>query len=233
MDNTAINAQDILEKLLNASKEFAEKGQAFAEEQLNIPEGGAERERMLEGLKKGAIATAVIVGLLGTKGGRSLTGTAIKVGGLAALGTAAYKGYQDWQNKSKQPNADSVSPIHQLDGEEADSRGLLLIQAMVAAANADGKLDDDESAMLKREVLGMNLARDLFEVVAEIIDQPLTAAELANKVGDEATASEVYMAAKILIDENSSEVEIRFLADLISGLGLSDDLVAELDWQLL
>lgn len=229
MDNSEINPQEILEKLLNASKELAEKGQAFAEEQLNIPEGGAEREQMLDGLKKGAIATAVIVGLLGTKGGRSLTGTAIKVGGLAALGTAAYKGYQNWRDN----DLDGVSPIHQLEGEAAESRSLLLIQAMVSAANADGKLDDDESVMLKREVLAMNLARDLFDDIAELIDQPLSAQELAAKVHDEGTASEVYMAAKILIDRDSSADEIQYLADLVASLGLSDELVAELDRQLI
>ena len=232
MDSSAINPQQILEKILNASKEFAEKGQTFAEQQLNIPETGPEREQMLEGLKKGAIATAVIVGLLGTKGGRSLTGTAIKVGGLAALGTAAYKGYQNWSSNNDNEELGDSTPIHKLEGPKAESRGLLLIEAMVAAANADGKLDDDESAMLKREVLSMNLARDLFDVVADIIDQPLSAQELADKVEDEATASEVYLAAKILIDDNSSEVEIGFLADLVSGLELSPELVAELDRQL-
>jgi uncharacterized membrane protein YebE (DUF533 family) len=228
MNEPQINPQELLEKILNISKEFAKKGQDFAEQQLDIPERGEEREQMLDGLKKGAIASAVIVGLLGTKGGRSLTGTAIKVGGLAALGTAAYKGYQGWRNNS----FDGVVPVHELDGEEADARGLLLIQAMVSAANADGKLDDEEQAMIKREILNMNLAKGLFEVVAEIIDQPLSAQELAKKVDDEGTASEVYLAAKILIDDNSSTAEVQYLADLVAGLGMSQQLVAELDKQL-
>ena len=228
MTESQFNPQELLEKLLNISKEFAQKGQEFAEEKLDIPEGGEEREQMLDGLKKGAIASAVIVGLLGTKGGRSLTGTAIKVGGLAALGTAAYKGYQNWRKNS----FDGAVPVHQLDGEEAEARSLLLIKAMVSAANADGKLDDEEQAMIKREILGMNLAKGLFEVVAQIIDQPLNPQELAAMVDDEGTASEVYLAAKILIDDNSSAAETAYLAELVAGLGMSAELVSELDKQL-
>jgi len=118
MTDSKFDPKGILDSLLNVGKEYVEKGQSMAEEKLNIPDDGPEREVMLDGLKKGALASALIVGLLGTKGGRSLTGTAIKVGGLAALGTAAYKGYQNWKN-----TGDVMTSVHELEDSAAEQRG--------------------------------------------------------------------------------------------------------------
>ena len=86
MDLNNVKSNELLDNLLSASKAVAEKGKNYAEDMLNIPEGGVERENKVDGLKKGALASAVLFGLLGTKGGRSLTGKVIKIGGIAALG---------------------------------------------------------------------------------------------------------------------------------------------------
>ena len=52
----AESLEQLLENLLATGKEYAEKGQSVVEEKLNIPSEGEEREIMLDGLKKGAIA---------------------------------------------------------------------------------------------------------------------------------------------------------------------------------
>lgn len=227
MDTKEFNLQELLDQLLTTSKEFAEQGKNYAENALDIPESGEQRQLKLDGLKKGAIATAILVGLLGTKGGRSLTGKAIKIGGIAALGTAAYKGYKRWRS-----SADDINSIHMLDGEQAHERAFLLIAAMVSAANADGRLDDDESAILKREILGMKLPKKLFGEVSEIVDQPLSASQLSDRVVNDAIASEVYIATRMFIDDDSSEIELSYLHDLVAGLGLDDELVSALDAEL-
>jgi len=163
---------------------------------------------------------------LGTKGGRSITGKAIKIGGIAALGTAAYKGYKHWRS-----NKVGVS-IHELNGDEAQERAFLLIAAMVSAAHADGRLDDDESKLLKREILNMKLPENLLAQVTDIVNQPLTVTELSEQVKDDAVASEVYLAARIFIDEKSTNEELTYLADLVQALGLSKELVTLLDAEL-
>ncbi|MBX2847828.1 MAG: tellurite resistance TerB family protein [Acidiferrobacterales bacterium] len=228
METKKINSNDLLDKILTASKEYAQQGKSYAEEALNIPESGEERQNKLDGLKKGAIATAVLVGLLGTKGGRALTGKAIKLGGIAALGTVAYKGYKNWRAKAE----DVSIPVHQLEGDEAQRRAMLLIATMVSAANADGKLDDDESALLKREILGMKLPKSLFGEVSQIVEQPLSALELSKKVNNQAVASEVYIAARLFIDSESSAAEQSYLNELVIGLGLDEELVAALEAEL-
>src|SRR4051794_23941629 len=43
-------------------------------------------------------ASALVAVLLGTGAGRQLTGSALKLGGLAAIGGLAYKAYQNYKN---------------------------------------------------------------------------------------------------------------------------------------
>jgi len=54
---------------------------------------------MLRGLGKGAAAAGALALLVGTKGGRRVTGTALKLGSLAALGGVGYTAYRNWQEK--------------------------------------------------------------------------------------------------------------------------------------
>lgn len=216
--------EQLLENLLATGKEYAEKGQSIAEQKLNIPSEGQEREVMLDGLKKGAIASAVLVGLLGTRGGRKLTGTAIKLGGLAALGAAAYTGYKNWQGDNEPEVVDVPSPTN--------AGALLIIKAMVAAANADGKVDDDELNTIKHEILEMHLSDDVAQSLETIIDSPLSAKELGSLADGSVGAAEVYLAARMLIDEHSSLAEKIFLDDLVTALGLNHALSAELDKQV-
>ena len=65
MSDQQLSPQSVLDQILNVGKEYLQKGQDLAEDKLNIPEQGEERELMLNGLKKGAIASAVLVGLIG------------------------------------------------------------------------------------------------------------------------------------------------------------------------
>jgi len=220
---SGFSASELLEKILNTGKEYVDKGQALAEEKLDIPEQGEKRDVMLDGLKKGALASALLLGLLGTRGGRKLTGTAIKVGGLAALGTAAYKGYQNWKETGDVMVSANES-VHQLSSESAESRGLLLIEAMVAAANADGNIDGQEQQAIKHEILEMMLEN--------IIDSPLSAGELAKKVKNTAEASEVYIATRLLINDRSSLTETLYKDSLVTALGLNAELVSSLEAQI-
>jgi len=227
---SSFDASALLDKLLSAGKTYVEKGQALAEEKLDIPEHGEQREVMLDGLKKGAMASAVLLGLLGTSGGRKLTGTMLKVGGLAALGTAAYKGYQNWQQTGDVIDTDAGS-VHQLEDQASEARGLLIIEALVAAANADGKIDDQEQQAIKHQVLEMHLPGEMAMMLENIIDSPLSAGELAQKVNGLTEASEVYLATRLLIGDDASLTETLYKDSLVSALGLSSELVTSLNSQ--
>lgn len=219
-----MNTQQLLEQFLNASKDMAEKGQTLAEDKLNIPKDGPERAIALDQLKKGAAAAAVIGILLGTKGGRKLTGTAIKFGSLAAIGGIGFKAYKSWKNKTLN------TPINELDHREAEKRSLLLLQAMVAAANADGHIDEKEQDIIKHEILDMHLPEELIDTVEAIIEKPLNAIEVAAQVNSNvAAANEVYLVTRIFINSKASNIEKQYLTTLIDELKLDPVLVNELD----
>ncbi len=103
-------------------------------------------------LAAGALAAV----LLGTKPGRNVAGAAIKLGGLAAIGSLAYRAYQNYQNgKNPQDTPVSAEPellpppadtgFHPSQAPQGESEfALVLVRAMIAAAKADGRIDDEE-----------------------------------------------------------------------------------------
>lgn len=239
MTNQISGLSALLDKLLSAGKEYAAKGQDLAEEKLNIPEQGIERDAMVDGMKKGALASAVLVGLLGTKTGRNLTGTAIKLGGLAALGTAAFKGYQNWKetgsplgsSSDSGSDADQVA-VHKLVQDSANSRSTLILKAMVSAAHADGHVDNEEIQAIRHELIEMHLPESMAAEVESILDAPVSAEALASLVDNEQVASEVYLATRLIINNKSSAQEQGYLQDLVHALGVSKELRESLDAQL-
>lgn len=231
MSDNQLNPQSVLDQILNVGKEYLQKGQDIAEDKLNIPAGGEERDLMLNGLKKGALASAVLVGLIGTRGGRKLTGVALKLGGVAALGTAAFKGYQHWLGE-KQNTGESIVAVHQLKEGPAYERSKLLIMAMVAAANADGNMDDKEQQQLKRRILEMHLPKSLAAELESIIKSPADVQRLSAQVNDLEAASEVYLASRLFIGEHSSVTERMYLEQLVAEMSLDSDLIKSLETQV-
>ena len=79
---------------------MAAKGQAVVEKKLDIEEPGEKRDATISGLKTGAVAAGMMALLVGTKSGRKFTGSALKLGSLAAVGGIAWQAYQNWSANS-------------------------------------------------------------------------------------------------------------------------------------
>ena len=220
-----MNAQDLLEKLLEEGKNLAEKSQDVAEDKLNIPDSGPERNAMLDGLKKGALAAGGLALLLGTRGGRAITGSAIKLGSVAALGGLAYNAWKNWQG------ADASKPVDQLPAPEAADRSRLLLSAMIAAAKADGAIDDAEQARIEKTIMDMELQQDDLAYLKNEIKQPLDLDQLVKKVDSPAAAAEAYLVSKALMDD-TSDVEKAYLDALADKLGIDRQQRASLDAQI-
>lgn len=222
-----MDTKALLEQLLTTGKSVASKGQAMAEEKLNVPESGEQRDAMLSGMGKGAIAAGLLAALIGTKTGRKVTGSAIKVGSVAALGTIAYKAYQSWQASNTEQ--DSSTPIHQLSGPDANQRSIHLLQAMIAAANADGHIDATEQATLLRHVQDLQLPAELADSVKHMIANPLSVDEVIANTHDQTQAGEVYVASRLFIEPNATSLEQAYLEKLVDGLQLQAQHVEALE----
>lgn len=184
-------------------------------------------------------AGAVLAGLgsllLGTGAGRSLTANAAKLGGLAMIGGLAYKAYQNYQQgksttETAQPQIEAAPGGSGFEPAAATHNSAsLLIQAMVAAAAADGHIDETEKAALIGNLKHVGLDADAVKFLDEAIAKPLTVDQLVAAVdGSAELGSQVYAAARLAIDPDM-RAEKHFLAKLASGLKLDPQLVAHID----
>jgi uncharacterized membrane protein YebE (DUF533 family) len=91
-----MDARSILDNLLKTGQQLVEQGKDLAEDKIGVPVDDAARKSMIEGAKKGAIGAGVLALLLGTGAGRKVTGAALKMGSVAAVGGLAYIAFQNW-----------------------------------------------------------------------------------------------------------------------------------------
>lgn len=223
-----MDINNLLEQLLKTGKDAAQKGQTLAEQKLGVPAEGAQRDSMLSGMKTGAAAAGVLALLLGTRTGRKVTGVGLKVGSLAALGGLAYQMYNRWQNENNSIVTVETKNTALLAAPEQQPvlSSEVLLKAMVAAAKADGQVDEQELSTIRSKMTALQLDQDLNDLLMNELVNPLSAkdvAALAN--GDKKAALELYLVSSLLLDKNH-EAERVYLSDLQKALALPDDIVA-------
>jgi uncharacterized membrane protein YebE (DUF533 family) len=225
-----MDARSILDDLLKTGQDLVEQGKDLVENKAGVPVDENARNTMLDGAKKGAIGAGVLAILLGTGAGRKVTGAALKMGSVAAVGGLAYKAYQNWQGvHSGKPVVETAS-ADQLEGEAADNRSLTLLRAMIAAAKADGHIDEGELETIQQQLSTMSLDGDTLEFLQAELTKPVSAAEIASAADSPNAAAEIYLVSRIIIDDSNAQ-EKAYLAELAKQLQLKDTLVAELDYK--
>ena len=238
-----MDTKSFLDELLKSGKDLAGKGQAIAEEKLNMPAEGAERDAKMDGLKKGAMAAGVLALLLGTKGGRAVSGSALKLGSLAAIGGIGYKAYQNWaaeKNATEQEYKDMAEDIgkensndgtlvnfDKLDEKESENRSQILLKAMIAAAKADGHVNSKEVAAIEEQITKLGLGDDTAALIQDEIAKPLDVKEVAALANDQAMAAEIYLVSAVIANKENS-MERDYLESLAEEMGLPAGLVAQL-----
>ncbi|MBB3350584.1 uncharacterized membrane protein YebE (DUF533 family) [Rhizobium sp. BK049] len=208
--------------------------------------GGSVRDRAGEAMqtvknnpmKTGAIAAV----LLGTKTGRSIAGNALAIGGLAAiagLGYQAYKNYQSGQAPAAPSDAPSANnpvllppPVESGFGPASPAGSnefvLVLIRAMIAAAKADGHIDDAERALIMDKIKAADVSGEAAAFIEGELASPTDIDALVAAAVTEEQRVELYTASRLTIDPDS-RAERGYL-DLLAGrLGLADQLVDHIE----
>lgn len=226
-----MDVKSIVEQVLQTGQQLAEQGKSLAADKLGVPEeSSTERDAMVAGLGKGALAGGVLALLLGTKLGRRLSGKALKYGSLAALGTVAYKAYQNHQQAhGNAPPAGT--PVGELDASAAERRSKTLLKAMVGAAKADGHVDATERAAIQSQLQNLELGEEAAQLIHAELDRGLDIAGLANEVDGPTAAAEVYLASRMILDVDNVQ-ERDYLTELASALQLPEDLVEKLEAEI-
>lgn len=226
-----MDARQLLEDVLRSGKQLAEKGGEIAGQKLDIPEAGPERDAMLKGLGKGAAAAGALALLVGTRGGRKLTGTALKLGSLAAIGGVGYSAFKNWQKSqggvevSKDAFADAIG------AGDAQDRSRMMLRAMIAAAKADGHIDATEQANIKSGMDMLELDPEITAFIKAEAAKPLDVAEVASGADGPEAAAELWVASRMVVDV-SNEPEREYLENLARALKLEPGLVEQLEAQI-
>ncbi len=191
-----------------------------AKEQLTKTANGNSPTDKVAKIGGGAAAIGILSMILGKRGGANLA----KLGSLAALGSLAYQAYQNYQAKQNQ----AVENTNLFAVENSDDVSKVILQAMIAAAAADGAITSDEAEAIAAEA---GNDPELQQWLQQEINQPATVAEIAQQVGrNQALASQVYLAAR-MVCKDLERKEIIFLANLAEALGLNEQFVEELEKQ--
>lgn len=222
----ADQGQELASQGLEKGKQLAEQGLDYATENFGLPEAGPEREKVLKGLGIGAAAGGLLALLIGTKSGRKVLSPAVKLGSLAALGGLGYKVYTEWQKNQGQDV--SGQPIAALTDESANTRSMTIIKAIVAAAKADGKIDEREHSVIIEQINASPLNDQASQVLLEELQKPLSVAEIASESDSPEASVEIYLASLLMTDK-ANEAEQNYLDELADALKLDASLVSQLE----
>ena len=235
MTDTAIDARALLEQIMAAgrdmvtagkektagvttkSKALAKQGEDALIDKLGIEDTDAGRDALRKGAATGAAAGALAL-LLGSRSGRKLA----VVGGLAGLGTLAYKAYE--KNGGKMPGSLNEA-IGLLKGPKAEYRAQALIAAMVAAAKADGTIDDAELSFIKA-----HKSVDAEGLKAALSTNP--DARAIAKLADGPQAAREIFAVSCRVANGDSPAERDYLDALAMALDLDPELAARIETEM-
>lgn len=228
-----MSAQSLLDQLLKTGLSA-----------VNDARGSVQQARErgdLDKYAKGAAAGGVMALLLGTRGGRRIGGSALKLGSVAALGMLAWKTYNDWQ-ASQQAAAPAgaagapagsntggaVSPPLALPAPQAEAHGRVLLKAMIAAAKSDGHLDERERQLVEAELTRSEADPAVRTWVEAELRRPVEPADVAAGATTPELAAEVYLASVLVVDETGT-MERAYLDALARELRLDDGLRRQLE----
>jgi uncharacterized membrane protein YebE (DUF533 family) len=182
-------------------------------------------------LAKGAIAGGLL-GVLLSGNARRLVGTGVGIGGAALIGGLAYKAWSDWQAGKVAEAGDAPVALPGPEGafEMDDAFAERLLQAMVAAAKADGHVTPDERLTIDAQLARLGLEAEAQALIAAELDSPLDVGRIAGLARNEAEAVEIYTASLLVVDAEGP-AEKGYLAMLAARMGLEEGLVAHIHAQ--
>ncbi|WP_434728532.1 tellurite resistance TerB family protein [Pseudomonas soli] len=235
-----MNTSDLLEQLLRAGQASqTQQGSGGRSSQDSLGGLGG----LLGGLLGGGGTTAgggglggLLGGLLGGGGsntggytqGRSAGG--VNYAALASLGMMAFKAYQSWQRSQATAPQQAVRTVDQLSGPEAEDHSHAILRALIAAAKADGRIDQQEEQLIYAEIKRQTSDPQLQQWLDEEVSKPLDAAEVAQSARDPAMAAEMYLASVMLVDDQQA-AERAYLDELAGALQLDPALQVHLEQQ--
>ena len=117
------------------------------------------------------------------------------------------------------------------DTTATNALGLVLVRAMIAAANADGRLDSDEMRSILDRMDHLELDQEEKAVLMDELRRPADIDDLVAAADTPEKATEIYVAARLAIEVDTAGERL-WLQELARRLQLPDDVVQSIHDQL-
>ncbi|MBX8624456.1 tellurite resistance TerB family protein [Pseudomonas glycinae] len=236
-----MNTSDLLEQLLRGQASAGQPGGASA------GGGAGGLGGLLGGLLGGGSGGGSAAGGLGGLGGLlgGLLGGGGAMGGgtqrrsggtnyaaLASLGMMAFQAYQAWQ-RSQASAAPQQTPqtADLLSGPQVEEHSHAVLRALIAAAKADGRIDESEKHLISSEIGRHTDDPNLQQWLDDEVAKPLDPTEVAQAAqNDPAMAAEMYLASVMLVDDQQ-DAERNYLDELAAALQIDPELQVHLEQQ--
>ena len=230
MTDTPLRPQDLLQQLLaggrdllddakagtpqltQQARDLGRRGEDFLIDNLGLDDTPETRAKVRQQAKYAGIAGALAL-VLKSRSARKLA----TLGGLAALGTIAYRGHK----RGAMP-ADFKDAIGLLKGEDADARATVLIKAMVAAAKADGTISADEQRIIEAYP-----DADL-DTLRDVMGTPADPQAVAAMASSDQLGAEIY-AVSARVADGLNPLERNYLDALAMALRLDPEAAARIE----
>ncbi|QVW25510.1 DUF533 domain-containing protein [Pseudomonas hormoni] len=235
-----MNTSDLLEQLLRAGQgSMTQQGGGVPAQSGQGALGGGLGGLLGGLLGGGAGANSGLGGLLGGMlgGGSAIGGSTQRRSGggtnyaaLASLGMMAFQAYQAWQRSQAASPQQAPRTVDLLSGPEVEDHSHAVLRALIAAAKADGRIDDAEKHMISTEIGRHTDDPELQQWLDDEVARPLDAADVAQSATDPAIAAEMYLASVMLVDDQQ-DAERTYLDELAAALQIDPDLQVHLEQQ--
>jgi uncharacterized membrane protein YebE (DUF533 family) len=235
LDQLLKSGQDLLNsKTGTARPSGQQQGIGGLSDLLGKAGGGSSSGNLggfLSGAGGGALAAGAMSLLLGSKSARKMGGKALTYGGLAALGVLAYKAFGNWQANQGVTQSAEPQTIDRVPEAQVEQHSEAILRALVAAAKADGHVDERERQLIEGEFTRLTGDRELQHWLHDELNKPLDPGDVARAASTPEIAAEMYLASVLMVDEEHF-MERAYLDELAKQLKIEPGLKAELENQV-
>ena len=231
-----MNTRGLLDQLLKSGQDLLQNKAGGRRTDDRGGLGGCSAVRglgsLLSGAGGGALAAGAMGLLLGNKKAR-------KVGGKVADLRRPRGVGRDWPTRPMATGRRSRAPrrkrepqtLDRLPPAQVEQHSQAILKALVAAAKADGHVDERERELIEGEFTKLDNDQELQHWLHAELNKPLDPADVARAASTPEMAAEMYIASVMLVDEENF-MEKSYLDELARQLKLEPGLKAELEKQV-
>ena len=234
-----MNTRDLLDQLLKSGQEMLQNSGANPQQPEKEGQkdvlggllGGSGLGGLLSGAGGGALAASALSVLLGSGKMDKVGGKALTYGGLATLGVMAYKAYSNWQAQQASAPQHEPQTLDRLPAAQVEEHSHAILKALVAAAKADGHIDEREQQLIDAELSKLSGDPAMRQWLQIELKRPLDPTDVASVATTPEMAAEMYLASVMMVD-GEQFMERAYLDELAHQLNLKPELKAELEAQV-